>query len=157
MDCKERLEGYLQEQGVPFEIQEHHRAYTAQKVAASEHVPGRMFAKVVIAETEDDDLVMLVLPASAAVDVRKASEAAGGRPVRLATEREFAPRFPDCEPGAMPPFGNLYDVPVFVDRTLGANERIVFQAGTHTDTMSVTYRDFERLAHPTVADLTSTR
>jgi Ala-tRNA(Pro) deacylase len=157
MDCKERLEGYLHEQGVPFEVQEHARAYTAQKVAASEHVPGRMFAKVVIAETDEEDLLMLVLPASAVVDVGKASEAIGGKPVHMASERGFAPRFPDCEPGAMPPFGNLYDVPVIVDRTLRANERIVFQAGTHTDTMSVTYRDFERLAHPAVADLTATR
>jgi Ala-tRNA(Pro) deacylase len=157
MDCKERLEGYLREQGVSFEVQQHRLAYTAQKVAASEHVPGRMFAKVVIAETDQDDLLMLVLPASAVVDTAKASEAAGGRPVHLATEREFAPRFPDCEAGAMPPFGNLYDVPVYVDRAVGANERIIFQAGTHTDTMSVAYRDFERLVHPTVADLAAGR
>jgi Ala-tRNA(Pro) deacylase len=75
----------------------------------------------------------------------------------MASERDFAPRFADCEPGAMPPFGNLYDVPVYVDRALGNNERIVFQAGTHTVTMSVPYADFERLAHPTVADLASTR
>jgi Ala-tRNA(Pro) deacylase len=156
MDCKERLEGLFRDNGVPFEVQEHAAAYTAQKVAASEHVPGRMFAKVVMAEGEGD-LIMLVLPASSVVDTAKASEAIGGKPVRMASERDFAPRFADCEPGAMPPFGNLYDVPVYVDRALGNNERIVFQAGTHTVTMSVPYADFERLAHPTVADLASTR
>jgi Ala-tRNA(Pro) deacylase len=100
---------------------------------------------------------MLVLPASAVLDTAKASEVFGGRPVRLAAEPEFAARFPDCEPGAMPPFGNLYDLPVFVDRALGANDRVVFQAGTHAVTMSVPYGDFERLAEATVAELAVTR
>lgn len=156
MDCAERLEGYLKENGVAVEIQEHRPAFTAQRVAATEHVPGRMFAKVVMAE-EDGELVMLVLPATSVVDTRKAEDAVGGEPLRLATEREFAPRFPDCEAGAMPPFGNLYDVPVYVDRALGQSERIVFQAGTHTVTMSVPYADFERLARPKVADLAVSR
>jgi Ala-tRNA(Pro) deacylase len=156
MDCRERLEGYLSREGVSFEVQQHRVAYTAQKVAASEHVPGRMFAKVVMARA-DDDLVMLVLPASAVVDTEKVAQAVGGKPVRLAAESEFAPRFPDCEPGAMPPFGNLYDVPVIVDRALGGNERVVFQAGTHTVTMSVRYDDFERLADAAVADLAVVR
>jgi len=156
MDCKERLEEYFRENDVPFEVQEHRAAFTAQRVAASEHVPGRLFAKVVMAE-EDGDLVMLVLPANSVVDTHKASTVVGGNPVRLAAEREFAPRFPDCEAGAMPPFGNLYDVPVYVDRGLGTSERIVFQAGTHTVTMSVPYADFERLVHPTLADLAVTR
>jgi Ala-tRNA(Pro) deacylase len=155
MDCKERLETYFREHGVSFEVQEHRPAYTAQKVAASEHVPGRMFAKVVIAQA-DGDLVMLVLPASSVVDTDKAT-AVSGKPVRMAAERDFAPRFPDCEPGAMPPFGNLYDVPVIVDRALGENERIVFQAGTHRVTMSLAYADFERLANPTVGDLAVSR
>jgi Ala-tRNA(Pro) deacylase len=155
MDCLERMEAYFREQGVPFEVQEHRPAFTAQRVAASEHIPGRMFAKVVIAE-EEGELLMLVLPASSVVDTRKASEVVG-RPVRLATEREFAPRFPDCEAGAMPPFGNLYGVPVYVDRDLTTIERIVFQAGTHTVTMSVPYAEFERLAQPTVADLAASR
>lgn len=156
MECKERLEEYLREHDVSFEVQEHRVAYTAQKVAAFEHVPGRMFAKVVMARA-GDDLVMLVLPASAVLDTAKATEVVGGSPVRLAAEPDFAPRFPDCEPGAMPPFGNLYDLPVFVDRGLGANERIVFQAGTHTVTMSVGYGDFERLTEATVADLAVAR
>ena len=100
---------------------------------------------------------MLVLPASSVVDVAKVSEVLGGRQVRMASEPEFASAFPDCEAGAMPPFGNLYDLPVYVDRALGRNERIVFQAGTHTVTMSVAYADFRRLARPTVADIAMIR
>lgn len=156
MDGRDRLESHFRENGVVFEVQEHATAFTAQKVAASEHVPGRMFAKVVMVRA-DGDLVMLVLPAPSVVDIAKVSEVLGGRQVRIAREAEFASAFPDCEAGAMPPFGNLYDVPAYVDRQLGRNERIVFQAGTHTVTMSVSYADFERLASPTVADLAVTR
>jgi Ala-tRNA(Pro) deacylase len=155
MNGRERLESYLRENGVPFEVEEHPTAYTAQKIAAAEHVPGRMFAKVVMATT-DGALMMLVLPAPLVVDVARFSEVIGEQ-VRLASESEFATAFSDCEPGAMPPFGNLYDVPVYVDRALGQNERIVFQAGTHSVTMSVAYADFERLAGPTVADVAVAR
>ena len=156
MDCRERLEDYFREHEVAFDVQEHRPAFTAQRVAATEHVPGRTFAKVVMVE-EDGELAMFVLPATSVVDTRKASDVMGGKPVRLATEREFAPRFPDCEAGAMPPFGNLYDVPVYADRGLSESDRIVFQAGTHTLTMTVPYADFERLAHPTIADLSVAR
>jgi Ala-tRNA(Pro) deacylase len=155
MDGRDRLENHLRENGVVFGVQEHPTAFTAQKTAASEHVPGRMFAKVVMAITEGD-LIMLVLAASSVVDVAKVSEVLG-KQAQLASEGEFASAFPDCEAGAMSPFGNLYDVPVYVDRALARNERIVFQAGTHTVTMSVVYADFERLARPTVADIAVTR
>ena len=151
MNGRERLESYVRENGVRFEVEEHPTAYTAQKIAASEHVPGRMFAKVVMAAT-NGDLVMLVLPAPSVVDLAKVSDVIG-KPVRLASESEFATAFSDCEAGAMSPFGNLYGVPVYVDRALGRNERIVFQAGTHSVTMSVAYADFERMAAPTVADI----
>jgi len=155
MDGRDRLENHLRENGVVFGVQQHPTAYTAQTIAASEHVPGRMFAKVVMAST-DGDLIMLVLAASSVVDVAKVSEVLGQK-TRLAPEGEFAPAFPDCEAGAMPPFGNLYEVPVYVDRALGRNERIVFQAGTHNVTLSVAYADFQRLARPTVADIAMTR
>jgi Ala-tRNA(Pro) deacylase len=155
MDGRDRLENHLRENGVVFGVQEHPTAYTAQKTAAFEHVPGRMFAKVVMAST-DADLIMLVLAASTVVDVSKVSEVLG-KQARLASEGEFASAFPDCEVGAMSPFGNLYDVAVYVDRALGRNERIVFQAGTHTVTMNVAYQDFERLARPIVADIAMTR
>ncbi|MBI2237514.1 MAG: YbaK/EbsC family protein [Actinobacteria bacterium] len=151
MGCRERLERYLRENGVPFEVQDHRMAYTAQQIAAAEHVPGRMLAKVVMV-LADGELSMLVLSAPSLVDLERAGEMLGGKAVRLADEMEFAPAFPDCEPGAMPPFGNLYGLPVYVDRALTRNETIVFQAGTHTETMSVTYADFERLAQPAVAE-----
>lgn len=150
MRCKERLEAYLRKSGVPFQVQHHPIAYTAQEVAASEHIPGRMLVKVVIAFA-DGRMVMLALPAPYRVDLRKATEALGAREVRLAREEEFADAFPDCEVGAMPPFGNLYGVPVYVDRSLEGNETIVFQAGTHTDTVSMAYTDFQRLVQPTLA------
>ena len=156
MDCRERLESYLREQGVGFEVQEHRTAFTAQQVAASEHVPGRAVAKVVIARAEGD-LVMLVLPAPSMVDLGKVADLLGKEEVSLASEGEFAATFPDCEPGAMPPFGNLYGVPVYVDSAMGRSEHIVFQAGSHTLTMSVPYADFERSARPAVADITVTR
>jgi Ala-tRNA(Pro) deacylase len=156
MDCKERLEGYFREQGVAFEVKDHQTAYTAQRVAATEHVPGRAFAKVVIA-LADGDLIMLVLPAPSMVDVAKVARVVEREDVRLAAEPEFAPTFPDCEPGAMPPFGNLYGVSVYVDRAMSESERIVFQAGRHDVTMSVAYPDFERLAAPTLTDIAVSR
>jgi Ala-tRNA(Pro) deacylase len=151
MDCRARLEGYLKDQGVAFDVQQHAQAFTAQEVAASEHVRGRAVAKVVMA-IADGDLLMLVIPAPSMVDVEKAGRVLG-RQVRLAEEHRFAPTFPDCEPGAMPPFGNLYDVPVIVDRTMGQSQTMIFQAGTHTVTMSIPYTDFERLVGPTVDDI----
>lgn len=156
MDCRSRLESYFREHGVAFDDQEHATAFTAQGVAASEHVPGRMLAKIVMARA-NGDLVMLVLPAPSMVDLSKVADVLGVPEVRLAQEQEFAASFPDCEPGAMPPFGNLYDLPVYVDATMGQSARIVFQAGTHTVTMSVAYADFERLAEPKVVDIAVTR
>ena len=150
VDCKERLEGYLRENRVLFEAQHHPRAVTAQEVAASEHVPGKMLAKTVMV-LADGEMVMLALPAPYQVDLEKAAAALGAKEARLAEEEEFEDTFPDCEVGAMPPFGNLYGVPVYVDETLAEDETIVFRSGTHTETMSVSYADFERLVEPTVA------
>lgn len=153
MTCKERLEAYLREKGVPYQSQHHARAITAQEVAATEHVPGRMFAKtVMILPDDEENMVMLVLPAPNHVNPLKASAALGVSEVQLADEERFADTFPDCEVGAMPPFGNLYEVPVYVDRALAEDETIVFRSGTHTDTMSVSYDDFEKLVRPTVVD-----
>jgi Ala-tRNA(Pro) deacylase len=151
VECKDRLEGYLREHRVPFEAQHHPRVVTAQEVAASEHVPGKMLAKTVMV-IADGKLTMLALPASYQVDLEKVPAALGAGEVRLAEEEEFEGTFPDCEVGAMPPFGNLYGVPVFAEEALAEDETIVFRAGTHTDTMSVKYADFERLVGPTVAE-----
>ena len=110
-----------------------------------------MLAKVVMLSA-DGRLCMFVLPAPAKVDLEKAAGVVSAKEARLAHEDEFADRFPGCEVGAMPPFGNLYDVPLYVDKSLAQDETIVFEAGTHTDTMSMKYADFERLAKPTVAE-----
>ena len=150
MECRDRLENYLRENRVPFEEQHHSRAVSAQEVAASEHVPGRMLAKTVMV-LGDGEMAMLALPAPYQVDLEKAAAALGADEARLAEEEEFEDSFPDCEVGAMPPFGNLYGVPVYVEETLAEDETIVFRSGTHTETMSVSYSDFERLVEPTVA------
>jgi Ala-tRNA(Pro) deacylase len=151
MMCKEKLETYLRDQQVSFEVQHHPTAYTAQDVAASEHIPSKLMAKVVIVYV-DARMVMLVLPASHRVDLSRMRDELGVKDVWLAGEREIAVAFPDCEVGAMPPFGNLYNVPVYVDRLLAEDDTIVFQVGNHTNTISMKYADFSRLVKPTVVE-----
>jgi Ala-tRNA(Pro) deacylase len=153
MKCKMRLESYLRENGVAYEVQHHPQAFTAQEVAASEHIPGKLLAKVVVV-VADDKPTMLVLPANEHVYLPEVARILKAKEARLAEESEFAPLFPDCEVGAMPPFGNLYNLPVYVDAALTDEERIFFQAGSHTDTMSIRYSDFARLVKPTVTALT---
>lgn len=152
MKCRERLERYLSEYGIRYSIEEHPAAFTAQQVAASEHVSGWTVAKVVIV-LANGALRMVVLPAPERLDLAKARAALGAKAIRLASEAEFAPLFGDCDAGAMPPFGNLYRMPVYVDETLTRQKEIVFQAGTHTTTMRLRYADFAKLADPIVADL----
>lgn len=143
---------YLRGEGVPFTMQQHRTAYTAQEVAASEHLPGDMVAKVVVVYA-GPRLVMLVVPGGHRVDLSKVVAVLGAAGVWLAEERELAAAFPDCEPGAMPPFGNLYGMPVYVDRSLGEQEEIVLQAGTHTETIHMAYADFVRLVEPEVVEI----
>ena len=146
------IESYLREQHVDFSVHHHAPAYSAQRLAAVEHVPGRMVAKVVIAVV-DEELVMLCLPAPCRVDLLKLMNTVATDSVRLAREADFAEAFPDCELGAMPPFGNLYKMPVYVDKQLAADERIVFRACRHTDTIEMAFADFTRLAHPMIVEL----
>jgi Ala-tRNA(Pro) deacylase len=131
--CRERLETYLREQQVPFQVQHHPLTFTAQQTAASEHIPGRTLAKVVMV-LADGRLILLAVPAPARVDVAKAGALLGATDVRLAHEEEFARAFPDCEVGAMP-LGNLYDCRYTSTRSRPERDD-VFPAGTHTDTMS---------------------
>ena len=151
MEYREKLEAYLRENRVPFELQHHARAFTAQEVAERGHVHGRQMTKVVIVVAGGSN-VMLVLPAPSRVDLKLAAAALRVEDVRLAREDEFERAFPDCELGAMPPFGNLYGLRVVLDRALTVDETIYFQAGTHSDTMSLRYADFELLVRPTVAE-----
>jgi len=130
MDCKARLEKYFRDNGVGYQSMTHPVAYTAQEVAAAQRVPGRQVAKVVIV-LADGKAVMLAQPADSRIDFVKLKDVLGAQELRLAKEKEFSDLFPDCDTGAMPPFGNLYDVPVYVDRALSEDVEIVFQAGTH--------------------------
>ncbi len=152
MRARDRLQNYLSEQGVRWELTAHVEAYTAQEVAAAEHVPGGQVAKVVIADV-DGQRAMLVLAAPARVDLMRLRAVLHAKTVRLAREEEFVRVFPDCEVGAMPPFGNLYQIPVYLDRGLSEQPRLIFNAGTHRETMTVAAADFLRLVEPTVIDL----
>jgi len=146
-----QIESLLREKSISFVRHHHPAAYTAQETAAAEHVPGRYLAKVVIAFA-DERMVMLALPAPERVNLLKLADQMCTEDVRLATEEEFAAIFEDCEVGAMPPFGNMYGLPVYIDKTLARDDHIVFQAGTHTDTIEMAYGDYVRLVRPRVAD-----
>jgi Ala-tRNA(Pro) deacylase len=149
-----KLKEFLDATRVPYEVHFHRRAFTAQEVAAADHVPGREMAKVVIVDGGSEYL-MAVLPAPYHVALRRLAKAAGKTDLRLATEAEFAGAFPGCEPGAMPPFGNLYGVPVWVDTSLTRDDKIVFNAGNHEQTVRMAYADFARLVQPSVASFTT--
>jgi Ala-tRNA(Pro) deacylase len=129
----------------------HAPAYTAQEIAARVRIPGRQMAKTVIVRV-DGKLAMAVLPASERVDLSLLKQGAGAKEIDLVREEEFAFRFPACEVGAMPPFGNLYGMEVFVAPSLAENENISFNAGSHSELIRLAYRDFERLVQPKVLD-----
>ncbi len=129
----------------------HSPAYTAQEIAASAHVPGRELAKTVMVKI-DDAMAMAVLPAPRQVDTEALAELAGASDVTLATEEEFTDIFAGCEVGAMPPFGHLYDLPVYVDSTLAQDEEIAFNAGSHAELIRMRYLDFLRLVQPVTGD-----
>jgi Ala-tRNA(Pro) deacylase len=149
--CLERLKAYFGEHGVPYEIQQHRTVFTAQKVADVLHEKGRYVAKVFIAWV-DGKLVMLVLPAPAHVDYDRVKERLGAKEVHAAHEEEFEHLFPDCEVGAMPPFGNMYHLPVHLDQSLSGLDHLVFQAGSHRETMKIAMADYLRLVSPTLGD-----
>ncbi|MCS7338729.1 MAG: YbaK/EbsC family protein [Verrucomicrobiae bacterium] len=149
-----KLKAFLDTERVRYVSIPHSVAYTAQEVAASAHVPGRQMAKTVIV-VMDGRPVMVVLPAHRRVVLEDLRQAAGAEEVRFATEDEFKSLFPDCEVGAMPPFGNLYGLDVYVAAPLAEEDEIVFNAGTHTELIRLAYRDFERLVRPKVACFTT--
>lgn len=144
-----RLHQLLEQQHVPYQTIRHRTAYSAQQTAEAAHVPGHELAKAVIVEI-DGELAMIVQTASRMVPLGRIRAATGARDVHLVSEREFANRFPDCELGAMPPFGNLYGMDTYVTEALSHDEEIAFNAGSHTELVRLRYSDFDRLVHPTV-------
>src|SRR5207244_4939300 len=141
----------LKENKTHYEILHHPEAVTAQRIAQAEHVKGRHHAKVVIVKSGDQHL-MIVLPADHQIDLEKVEKAIGNT-VSLGKEQEFKSLFPDCAIGAMPPFGNLYNLPTHVDKHLAEQDYIVFEAGTHTDAIKMSYRDYEKIVKPKVEEL----
>lgn len=143
------LKKYLDKNKIKYKTKKHAEVYTAQEVAHAQHVPGRFMAKSVILKM-DTRFIMVVLPAHIKVNLARFKKLTGAKSVRLATEKEFGKLFPGCDIGAMPPFGNLYNIPVGVDKNLTKDEHIVFNAGTHKDTITMKYKDFEKLVQPKV-------
>ncbi len=132
----------------------HSTAYTAQEIASLVHIKGRDLAKTVIIKV-DGQMAMAVLPASTHVDLSVLKAAVGAKTVGLATEAEFRGKFPECETGAMPPFGNLYGMAVYVDQSLTWDKEIAFNAGTHNELIRLSYEDFARLVEPKVTMFSS--
>ncbi len=146
-----KLKEFLDNAGVKYIIVSHAPAYTAQEIAASAHIPGRELAKTVMVKL-DGKMAMAVLPASHVVDFDKLKQTAGSAKAELASEDEFRSLFPECEVGAMPPFGNLYDIPVYAERSLTEEEEIAFNAGSHKELFRMAYKDFENLVKPTAGE-----
>jgi len=151
MEIPKRLIDCLNENKVHYEILQHPEAVTAQRIAQAEHVKGRHHAKVVMIKSGDQHVIM-VLPADHQIDLEKAEKAIG-KPISLDKEEEFKSLFPDCAIGAMPPFGNLYGLSTYMDKDLAEQEYIVFEAGTHTDAIKMSYRDYETIVKPKVEDV----
>ena len=147
-----QLREFLDRNKVAYEVASHPQAFTAQEIAEAQHTPGRELAKVVILRS-GADFMMAVLPAPYRVDLNLAKTVLGKPDLQLASEPEFAGMFPKCEAGAMPPFGNLYNLAVYVDHSLTRDEDIVFNAGTHTQTVKMKYTDFARLVQPKVVSV----
>jgi Ala-tRNA(Pro) deacylase len=151
MEIPKQLIDCLDQNDVEYEILHHAEAVTAQRIAQAEHVKGRHQAKVVMIKSGDQHL-MMVLPADHQIDLEKVEKLIG-KPVSLDRENEFKSLFPDSAIGAMPPFGNLYGLPTFVDKHLAGQDYMVFEAGTHTDAIKISYSDYEKIVKPKVGDL----
>ena len=143
----QKLKDFLDRHNIKYVTTIHSLAYTAQEIAASAHIAGKELAKTVMVKI-NDKMAMAVLPASHKVNFDLLKRAAGASKVKLAHEQEFRDMFPESEVGAMPPFGNLYGMEVFVDESLSQDEEIAFNAGSHTELIKLAYRDFESLIKP---------
>ncbi len=149
-----RLKQFLDENEVKYVSISHSQAFTAMEIAEAAHIPGKELAKTVMVKL-DGRLAMAVVRAPDHVGLSRLREATGAQDVELASEEDFAGRFPGCELGAMPPFGNLWDMDVFVDQRLREDEEIAFNAGSHTELVKLSYSDFERLVEPVVGEFST--
>ncbi|MGC2182170.1 MAG: YbaK/EbsC family protein [Terriglobales bacterium] len=150
------LKEYLDKHNIKYVAISHSPAYTAQGIAALTHIPGKELAKTVIIK-RDGKLVMAVLPALFHVDLGLFKQATKAKAVELASENEFKDRFPECETGAMPPFGNLYGIDVFADESLARDREIAFNAGSHRELIRLSWGDFEGLVKPTMITFVARR
>jgi Ala-tRNA(Pro) deacylase len=149
-----KLKEFLDTEKVKYVSIVHSPAYTAQEVAASAHITGRELAKTIIVEL-DRQMAMAVLPANRKIVLQDLREVTGSDQVKFASEEEFKKKFADCETGAMPPFGNLYGMEVYVAESLSENDEIAFTAGSHTEVIKLAYKDFERLVQPKMVSFTT--
>ena len=151
-----RLKEFLDSHKIKYIVISHSVAYTANGIAALTHIPGKELAKTVIVKI-DNMLAMAVVPASQHVDLAQLKGAAGASNVELATEDEFRDKFPDCETGAMPPFGNLYGIDVYADEGLARDREIAFNAGSHRELVRLAWEDFRKLVRPKVLKLAAVK
>lgn len=142
---------FLKEKKIPFQTMKHPPTFTAQELAAAEHVTGDKVAKVVVVRA-GEEFAMLVLPASYNVRFDRLKKVLGKKDCRLATEEEMSGAFPDCELGAMPPFGREYDMAVYVDQHLAEDDEIVFESGHHDEAVKMKWADYQKVEKPKVAD-----
>jgi len=149
-----KLKDFLDRESIKYISLYHSIAYTAQEIAASVHVKGKEIAKTVVVKL-DGKMAMAVLPAFHQIDFEQLKRASGTRDAMLATEKEFKELFPGCDIGAMPPFGNLYGMDVFVSRALTQDREIAFNAGSHYELLRLTYKDFEGLVNPKIGDFSA--
>jgi len=146
-----KLKDFLDKEGVKYLSISHSPAFTSQEIAASAHISGKELAKTVVVKL-DGKQALAVLPASCHVDFNKLKSLAGAKKAELAGEEEFEQSFPECEVGAMPPFGNLYGMDVYADKRLSKDKEIAFNSGSHKELIRLAYADFERLVKPKVGD-----
>ena len=149
-----KLKDFLDANNVKYVVISHSQAFTAQEVAESAHIRGKELAKTVVLKI-DGKMAMAVLPASHHVDLSLLKGVSGAQTTELASEDEFWNMFPECEVGAMPPFGKLYGMAVFVSESLEEDEEIAFNAGSHTELIRLAYGDFKRLTEPKVGRFSS--
>lgn len=155
MPITRRLKELFDREKISYEVYNHPLAYTAQEIAQRQHFSGDQMAKVVMLQV-DGQLVMAVITGNQKIHLPTVCESLAARDARLATEDEFTSRFPECEIGAMPPFGNLFDLPVYVDPQVAEDESIYLNAGNHAQTVRIRYKDFVRVVEPRVVRLTET-